>query len=99
MSLWIIYKCYHRIEISESIDVHKTSASKECIICHYWYFLDKAFRFQLAVCNGCHDILFTSIDINNITVLNIYGLYYRCIINGINKSEAMSLLQNAEKIK
>ena len=28
------------------IDVNKTSASKKCIICHYWYFLDKVFKFQ-----------------------------------------------------
>ena len=29
---------YSRIEVSEGIDVNKTSASKECIICYYWYF-------------------------------------------------------------
>ena len=26
---------YDRIEVSEGIDVNKTSASKECIICYY----------------------------------------------------------------
>ena len=26
------------IDISEGIDVNKTSASKECIICHYYIF-------------------------------------------------------------
>ena len=26
---------YDRIDISEGIDVNKTSASKECDICHY----------------------------------------------------------------
>ena len=29
-----------RIDISEGIDIKKTSASKECEICHYWYFKD-----------------------------------------------------------
>ena len=33
---------YGRIDISEEIDINKTSTSKECDICHYWYFLDKA---------------------------------------------------------
>ena len=42
------------IDVSEGIDVNKTSASKECNICHYWYFLKKGFRFQLNVCNRCH---------------------------------------------
>ena len=23
------------------IDINKANASKECVICHYWYFLDK----------------------------------------------------------
>ena len=29
---------YKRIDISEGIDVNKTNLSKECDICHYWYF-------------------------------------------------------------
>ena len=28
--------CFDRIDVSEGIDVNKTSASKECDICHYW---------------------------------------------------------------
>ena len=34
------YKCYVmiRIDFSEGIDINNTSASKECDICHYWYF-------------------------------------------------------------
>ena len=34
-----------RIDVSEGIDVNKTRESKEHIICYYWYFLDKEFRF------------------------------------------------------
>ena len=37
---------YDRIEFSKVIDVNKTSKSKECDICHYWYFLNKGFKFQ-----------------------------------------------------
>ena len=29
---------YERIDILEGIDVSKTNLSKECDICHYWYF-------------------------------------------------------------
>ena len=36
---------YDRIDVFEGIDVNKTSASKECIICGYFYFLDKQFKF------------------------------------------------------
>ena len=30
---------YDKTDVSEGIDVNKTSASKECNICHYWHFL------------------------------------------------------------
>ena len=29
---------YNRTDVSEEIDVSKESASKECDICHYWFF-------------------------------------------------------------
>ena len=35
---------FNRIDVSEGIDVKKTSVSKECDICHYWYFLNKGFE-------------------------------------------------------
>ena len=31
---------YEKIDVSEGIDVNKTSASKECELCHYWFFKD-----------------------------------------------------------
>ena len=34
---------FNRIYVSKGTDVNETSASKECNICHYWYFLNKAF--------------------------------------------------------
>ena len=50
---------YKFIDVSERINVNKTSESKECDICHYWYFLDK--RFQRDVCHGCADLLFSKL--------------------------------------
>ena len=29
---------YQKTDVSEGIDVNKTSASKECELCHYWFF-------------------------------------------------------------
>ena len=34
-----------RIDVSEGINIDKTSESKECDICHYCYFLNKCFKF------------------------------------------------------
>ena len=41
---------YDRIEVSERIYINKTIVSKQCNICHYWYFLDTGFMFQLNIC-------------------------------------------------
>ena len=38
---------YDGVNISEGIDVNKTSASKECDICHYWYFKDIGYLFVM----------------------------------------------------
>ena len=46
-----------RVDVSEEIGVNKTSASKECDICHYCYFLNYSFKFQPNVCNISHDFL------------------------------------------
>ena len=48
---------YEKIDVSEGIDVNKTSASKECELCHYWFFEDIGFKFEEHVCNRCHDLL------------------------------------------
>ena len=37
---------FDRIEVSEGTDANKTSASKECDICHYWYFLNYSLSFN-----------------------------------------------------
>ena len=37
---------YERIYISEGIDTNKTNASKECMLCHYWYFKNIDCKFE-----------------------------------------------------
>ena len=37
---------YDRIDLSEGIDVNKTSNSRESNFCHYYYFLDINFNYQ-----------------------------------------------------
>ena len=68
---------FGRIDVSEGTDVAKASASKECDICHYWYFLHYSFKFQPNVCNRCHDLLMMSINVRGISILNIKGSDYR----------------------
>ena len=48
---------YERIDISEGTDDNKTKLSKECDICHYWYFKDIGFEYEKYLCNGCHGLM------------------------------------------
>ena len=83
---------YHdRIDVCEGTDVNKTSASKECDVCHYWHFLNYSLKFQLNVSNGCHNLLMMSVNLSNIAILNIKGSDHCCIINLPNKNETINL--------
>ena len=84
-----------KINISEGIDVNKTSASKECEVCHYWFFKDIGFKFEEHVCNKCHDILPIAHSVKDITILNAKGNTYRCILMGISKNEGLKRLSNS----
>ena len=85
---------FERIDVFEGIDFNHTSQSKECNICHYWYFLDKGIKFQPVVCSGCHQALMISINLSHIAILNIDATDYLCILSEISKSEAINLMQN-----
>ena len=61
---------YDSIDVSEGIDVNKTSASKGCDICHYWYFFYR-----------CHDLLMMSMSLSDIAIVNINGSDYHYIIS------------------
>ena len=47
---------YDRIDILEGTDTKKTNVSKECKICHYWYFKDIGLNCEPYLCNGCRDL-------------------------------------------
>ena len=86
---------FDRIDVSEGVDVNKTSALKKCGICLYWYFLNYSFKFQQNVCSKCHDLMIMSMNLSNIAILNIKGSDYHLI----SKNEAINLMQNADLIE
>ena len=84
-----------KIDVSEGTDVNKTSASKECELCHYCFFKDIGFKFEEHVCNKCHDLLTIAYSLKDITILNAKGATFRCILMGINKNEGLERLNNS----
>ena len=86
---------YQKIDVSEGIDLNKTSASKECQLCHYWLFKDIGFKFEEYVCNKCHDLLTIAYSLKDIAILNAKGATFRCILMGISKNEGLKRLNNS----
>ena len=80
---------YEKTDASEGVDVNKTSASKECDLCHYWFFKDVGLKFEEHVCNGCHDLLRMAYSLKNIAILSTKGATFRCLLMGISKNEAL----------
>ena len=66
---------YDRIDIYEGIDVNKTDKSKECILYHYWYFLDKNFTYGPYLCDGSYNMMQKSINLKNIAVVHVEKKY------------------------
>ena len=85
---------YDRIDISKGIDLVKSSNSKECMICHYWFF-NHGFKFEDSVCNSCQNLTMLSANKSDVAIISIKNIYYCCIIYNISKSEVINLFKNS----
>ena len=89
---------YDRINISEEIDVNKTSESKECDICHYWYFKDIGFKYEPYLCNGCHDLIGKAMSFNDVAVVYVKESAYRIHFGYMSKDDAISIKNNTNLV-
>ena len=80
--MFVYYKCYISIELTFLRELVLIRQSKECDVCHSWYFF--------------HELLMLSMNLIVIAILNIKIADYRCNINGISKNEAINLMQNVD---
>ena len=76
---------YNRIDISEGIDVNKTSNSREFSLCKFYYFLNYFlnFNYQMYLCDGCHDMS---------------GNAYRVNFVFMSKNDAFNIIKNSNII-
>ena len=82
---------HQKTDVSEGIDVNKTSASKECELCHYWFFKGIGFKSEEHVCNKCHDLLMIAYSFKDVAILNAKGATFRCVLMGISKTEGLKI--------
>ena len=57
---------YEKLDISDGIDVDMSDKSNECMLCHYWYFLDKNFSYGPYLCDGCYNMMQKCSKLKNI---------------------------------
>ena len=88
---------YERIDLSEGIDVNKTSNSRECSFCHYYYFLDINFNYQKHLCDGCHDMSMKANSMQNLAVVYSASNAYRLNFTFMELNEATYLLNNSNE--
>ena len=86
---------YKRIDISKEVDINKTNLSKECDICHYWYFKDIGFKHEPYLCNGCHDLMQKAMGFNNIAIVYIKENAYRIHFWYMSKDDAIKIMNGS----
>ena len=86
---------YDRNDLDEGGDVNKTSNSRECWLCHFWYFLDKNFNHQKYYLDGCRDMSMKTTSIKNLAIGYSKGNAYRIHFWYMSKNDAISTMHNS----
>ena len=89
---------YDRIDMSEGIDVNKTSLSKECDIYRYWYFKDNGLKYEKYLCNGCHDLMQKAMSFNIVTIIYVKGSSYRIHFWYMCKDDAINIMNGSNLV-
>ena len=85
---------YEKIDISDGINVGMSDKSKECMLCHYWYFLDKSFSYGPYLCDGCYNMMQKCNKLKNIAIVHNKESVYRICFLYMSKHEAKNLKTN-----
>ena len=75
-----------------------TNKSKECMLCHSWYFLDKYFSYGPYLRNGCYNIMQKCNKFKNIAIVHVKKSVYRIYFLYMSKREAKKLMTNSNLI-
>ena len=89
---------YDRIDISEGIDVNKTSLSKECNICHYQHLKDIGFKYEPYLSNGCHNLMQKAMSINNVAIVYVKRNAYKIHFWYMNKEDAINIMNSSNLV-
>ena len=89
---------YEKNDILDGTDTNKSDKSKECMLCHYRYFLDKSFSYGPYLCDGCYNMMQKCNKLKNIAIIHIKESVYRICFLFMSKREAKTLMTNSNLI-
>ena len=69
--------------------------SKECDICHYWYFKNIGFKDELYLCSGFYDLMQKAISFNNVAIFYVKASAYRIHFWYITKDDAINIINGS----
>ena len=62
-------------------------------------FLDKGFKFQLYVCNGCHDLSQKAMKFNDVAIVSYKGSDFRIHFWYTSKDDAINIMNKPDLIE
>ena len=89
---------YERIDISDGIDAGMTNKSKECMLCHYYHFLEKKFSYGPYLCDSCYNAMQKCNKFKTIAIVHVKKSVYRIYFLYMSKREAKKLMVNSNLI-
>ena len=66
------------------------------MICHYWCFKHIGYKFDPYVCGKCHDTFIMGYELENIAMLNVKGVDYKCVLWNMTKNDGINSLNNSK---
>ena len=91
---------FDRIDVFQWIDVNKTNFLNQCIICHYWFFLEISFRFEIKIqILGIQWLsLYNAIsyEFNNATIVSVKWNDYRIHFLKKGKDETINIMKHSD---
>ena len=90
---------YGRSDISErNKRANKTRASKECDICHYWFFKYIGFKCEPYLRNRYRDLMQRTMTFIDFALNYVKGIAYRIHFSYMSKDRAISTMNNSNLI-
>ena len=86
---------YDRTDISEGIDMNKNkNISRKCSLCKFYYFLDKNFKYEPYLCDGCYGMSMKANSMQSLAIVYHGENAYRIIFVFMSKKNAFNLIKN-----